>query len=141
MLEISISRFGRDPCASKRWTVSLYFGGSRFGLETHTNKFGLETHTNKLCVVVCLFLVIYGYLIVKISCSVFSVLFLFIVFRGKPNNDTRESDDEHKIQNQSFAPAYRGPEGQLQHTTKRHPAPHLRGKLTTWGDRQHVLCL
>ena len=56
-------------------------------------------------------------------------LFLLLFFRGKPNNDTPESDDERKIQNQSFAPAYRGPKGQLQHTTKRHPAPHLGDKL------------
>ena len=35
-----------------------------------------------------------------------SLLFLFVC-RGKPNNDTRESDDELKFQNQSFAPAYR----------------------------------
>ena len=53
--------------------------------------------------------------------------------RGKPNRDTRESDDDRKIQNQSFAPANRGPKGQLQHTTKRYPAPHLRDKLRTWG--------
>ena len=43
------------------------------------------------------------------------------LFQGKPNNDTRESDDERKNQNQSFAPAYRGP--------KANPSAPLRGTL------------
>ena len=32
-------------------------------------------------------------------------LFLFLLVRGKPNSDTRESDDDRKIQNHSFAPS------------------------------------
>ena len=57
-------------------------------------------------------------LYVYVYVYVYAYVYVY-VFRGKPNNDTRESDDDRKIQNQSFAPANRGPKGQLQHTTKR----------------------
>ena len=46
--------------------------------------------------------------------------YVFFVGGGKHNSDTRESDDDRKIQNQSFAPASRGPKGQLQHTSKQY---------------------
>ena len=58
---------------------------------------------------------------------------LFFFSGGGNHNDIRGSEDDRKIQNQSFAPANRGPKGQPKHTTKRHPAPHFGDKLRTWG--------
>ena len=36
--------------------------------------------------------------------------FWFMLVRGKPTTTHEESDDDRRIQSQSFAPAYRGPQ-------------------------------
>ena len=56
--------------------------------------------------------------------------FLFF-FWGGTHEDTRESGRAENSESE-FAPANRGPKGQPEHTTKRHPAPHLGDKLRTW---------
>ena len=51
---------------------------------------------------------------------------------GEPTKN-RKSQDDRKIQNQSFVQANRGPKGQPEYTTTKHPAPHLGDKLQTRG--------
>ena len=53
------------------------------------------------------------------------VLFFSCLFPGGHHNDTRESEDDRKIQSQSFAPANRGPRGQPKHTTNIHTYTYI----------------
>ena len=49
-------------------------------------------------------------------------------FWGGPTKN-HEGQSDRKNQNQSFAPANRGPKGQSEHTTRRNTAPHHRDRL------------